>query len=142
MAGGAGIAGGAGATGPPVSGAGVCGAGDSVTGADVPTVGVLDVGVTVVVDVSLVDVVVVTDVVVGLSFEVLSPHAARLDTASTTAPTHAVSRTGNCGFGLVGMVRSLSSGSIVAADTRYSASPNSLIAHRSGRRFPARRNHT
>lgn len=121
IAGGDGMAGGAGIMGPPGSGAGICGAGDSVTGADEDTVGSDEVGTTVDVDVSVLDVVVVTDVVV-LSFDALSPHAARLHTASASAPTHTVRRSADSGFGMVRMVESLSFGSIVAADTRYPTS--------------------
>ena len=84
---------------------------------------------TVAVDVSLVDGVVVTDVV-DLSVEPLSPHAARPNTASTTAPTHTVSRPGDNRFGLVGMVQYLSSGSVVVADTRCPGSSNTAIGHR------------
>lgn len=124
IAGGDGMAGGAGIIGPPGSGVGICGAGDSVTGADEYTVGADVVGTTVDVDVSVLDVVVVTDVVV-LSFEALSPQPARLDTASASAPTHTGRRPANSGFELVRMVKSLSFGSVVAADTRHPASPNS-----------------
>ena len=84
---------------------------------------------TVAVDVSFVDGVVVTDVV-DLSVEPLSPHAARPNTASTTAPTHTVSRPGDNRFGLVGMVQYLSSGSVVVADTRCPGSSNTASGHR------------
>lgn len=117
IAGGDGMAGGAGIIGPPGSGVGICGAGDSVTGADEYTVGADDVGTTVDVDVSVLDVVVVTDDV-GLSFDALSPHAARLHAASASAPMHTVRRPADSGFGMVRMVQSLSFGNIVAANTR------------------------
>ncbi len=103
MAGGDGIAGGAGIIGPPVTVAGICGAGDSVTGPEVPTVGAAELGRLVVVDVSLGDVVVVTDVV-DFSFEALSPHAARPATAaSAKAPTYTVRWPRDSGLGLVDM---------------------------------------